>query len=143
MKISFKIENLYKGVDPYKVYDELQELGENVRPASIVERAKDTESELHKCFEWDDSKAAEKYRIHQARVLVGSLVIVENEQKEEPQQVRVMYTTKGGGYTPTKFIVQRKDDYEALLEKAMSELRAFKEKYSMLTELQEIFEKIS
>lgn len=142
MQISFKMQELYKGVDPHKVYDELQELGENIKPAHIVERAKDSNSELHKCFEWDDTKAANQYRLTQARKLVNNLVIIESEAISEPQQVRVMYTSKEGGYKPTKLILQQKDEYEHLLEKAKAELRAFKAKYSMLLELNEIFELI-
>ena len=90
MNVSFKMADLYKGVDPYRVYDELAVLGDNVKPAEIVEAAKDEESELHKCFEWDDTKAAHKYRLTQARTLVLNLVITESKPTEEPQQVRVM-----------------------------------------------------
>ena len=97
MNVSFKMADLYKGVDPYRVYDELAVLGDNVKPAEIVEAAKDEESELHKCFEWDDTKAAHKYRLTQARTLVLNLVITESKPTEEPQQVRVMYTSKDGG----------------------------------------------
>ena len=117
-------------------------LGDNVKPAEIVEAAKDEESELHKCFEWDDTKAAHKYRLTQARTLVLNLVITESKPTEEPQQVRVMYTSKDGGYKQTKFIVQDKDEYQHMLEKAKAELRAFKKKYAMLQELQTIFELI-
>ena len=59
MQISFKIESLYKGIDPYKVYDELQSLGENVKPEMIVAAAQDSNSELHKCFEWNDTEQQE------------------------------------------------------------------------------------
>ena len=37
MNVSFKMADLYKGVDPYRVYDELAVLGDNVKPAEIVE----------------------------------------------------------------------------------------------------------
>ena len=142
MNVSFKMADLYKGVDPYRVYDELAVLGDNVKPAEIVEAAKDEESELHKCFEWDDTKAAHKYRLTQARTLVLNLVITESKPTEEPQQVRVMNTSKDGGYKQTKFIVQDKDEYQHMLEKAKAELRAFKKKYAMLQELHAIFELI-
>lgn len=45
-------------------------------PKAIVTKAKDSKTELHKCFEWDDSKAAEAYRIEQAGYLVRHLTIV-------------------------------------------------------------------
>lgn len=139
MQISFKMESLYKGVDPYKVYAELQDLGENVKPAEIVAAAQDSTSELHKCFEWDDTEAARKYRLIQAGNLIRNLVIVETAQKSEPQHIRIMYTSQDGGYKQTKLILQNKDEYTCLLEKAMAELKVFKQKYSMLQELNEIF----
>lgn len=139
MQISFKMEALYKGVDPYKVYEELQSLGESVKLESIVAAAQNSNSELHKCFEWDDTEAARKYRLIQAGNLVRNLVIVESSQKAEPQHIRVMYTSQGGGYKQTKLILQDKSEYEHLLGRAYAELRAFKQKYSMLQELNEIF----
>lgn len=142
MQISFKIESLYKGIDPYKVYDEIQSLGENVKPEMIVAAAQDSNSELHKCFEWDDTEAARKYRIIQAGNLVRNLVIVESKEKSEPQQIRVMYTSQDGGYKQTTLILQQPDEYETLKNRAMAELRAIKNKYNMILELKEIFDLI-
>ena len=142
MQISFKIESLYKGIDPYKVYEEIQSLGENVKPEMIVAAAQDSNSELHKCFEWDDTEAARKYRIIQAGNLVRNLVIVESAKKAEPQHIRVMYTSQDGGYKQTKLILQNQDEYETLKNRAMAELRAIKNKYNMILELKEIFDLI-
>ena len=142
MQISFKIESLYKGIDPYKVYDEIQSLGENVKPEMIVAAAQDSNSELHKCFEWDDTEAARKYRIIQAGNLVRNLVIVESKEKSEPQQIRVMYTSQDGGYKKTTLILKQPDEYETQKNRAMAELRAIKNKYNMILELKEIFDLI-
>lgn len=46
-----------------------------VTPQEIVARAKRASSVLHKFFEWDNRKAAEAHRIHQARNLVNHLQI--------------------------------------------------------------------
>jgi ADP-dependent phosphofructokinase/glucokinase len=48
-------------------------------------------------------------------------------------------TDNATGYKPIKVIMQDKTEYEKLLERAWAELRAFKSKYAMLTELEEIF----
>lgn len=37
---------------------------ESATPQQILEKARDESTELHKCFTWDDSIAAEKYRIN-------------------------------------------------------------------------------
>lgn len=44
-------------------------------PQEVVEAARPDGSALHGCFEWDDSKAAESYRIEQARELIRRVKI--------------------------------------------------------------------
>lgn len=103
---------------------------------------KNENSELHKCFEWDDTVAAEKYRLQQARNIVCNLVYQE-EKKEEPTKLRVFYNQSSTNtYQPTRVLVRNEDSYKELLMQAKSELRAFKNKYKMLTELEDIFELI-
>lgn len=51
-------------------------------PAQVVEAARATSSALHDCFEWDDSVAAEQYRIDQAREIIRRVkIIVTVEEK--------------------------------------------------------------
>ena len=44
-------------------------------PADVVDDARDADSPLHSHFEWDDSIAAEHYRLDQARNLIRSIKI--------------------------------------------------------------------
>lgn len=127
-----------------KVYDEIRDLGDSVTPTDILECARDEDTELHKCFEWDDTIAAEKYREHQAKMVMRLLVIKEVEPCDDRPEIRVLHVTeRGQGYKPIELIVQREDEYKALLARAYAELKAFKAKYSMLKELDEIFELIN
>ena len=96
---------------------------------------------MHKCFEWDDAVAGENWRKQQARMIVCNLVYVDNEKKE-PSKLRVFYQSEEREYKPVKFTLQKKDEYKELLERALNELHAFKEKYKMLTELDEIMKLI-
>lgn len=138
--------------DAQKVAEEIMEVCDSsdlsdAKPEDVLEKARDEDSELHKCFEWDDAIAAEKYRLRQVGYIIRLLVIREEHDETEKQierpEVRVFYKTKENeGYKPTKLIVQKKDEYQALLERARAELRAFKAKYSMLKELESIFELI-
>lgn len=138
----WKVQGLYKA-DAQKVADEILTLGDSVEPSAVVEKAKDESTELHKCFEWRDNIAAEKYRIHQARKLMCNLIIVEQEKKETQEPVRLMYKTRESeGYKPLSVILSKPDEYQALLARAKEELRRFKEKYKMLKELKDMFELI-
>lgn len=138
--VVWKFKNLYKA-DAEKVSKEIESIS-NATPVTILEYARNENTELHKCFEWDNTVAAEKYRLQQARNIVCSLVYQE-EKKEEPTKLRVFYSsTKTNTYQPTKVLVRNEDSYKELLMRAKSELRAFKNKYKMLTELEDIFKLI-
>lgn len=134
--------SLYKTADANKVAQEIIGIGESATPQQILDKARSKKTELHKCFEWDDTVAAEKWRLQQARFIVCHLVIEEEEVPTERPEVRMFYKTEpahDSGYKQTRIIMAKEDDYKALLAKAWSELRAFKAKYQMLTELAEIF----
>ena len=129
--------------DAQKCAEEIISLGDKISPDEVLEMARDESTELHKCFDWDDSSAAEKFRKIQARDVIRFIVIKEEEKPEDRPQIKVFQVTeKTGGYKPIEFIVKHEDEYKALLERAWAELRAFKAKYSMLEELREIMELI-
>lgn len=137
-RIKWAMEGLHKG-DAQKCYDECQTL-EEVTPENVLNKARNKKTELHKCFEWDDSVAGEKYRLIQAREIIRHFVIVTSEDKEDAPKIRsYQITTTTNKYEPTRLFIQKPDEYTALLERAKSELEAFKQRYKMLSELEEIF----
>lgn len=134
---------MFNGADAQRVAEEISAIGESPTTKQIVDAGRNPDSELHKCFEWDNDVAAEKYRLTQAGYIVRNLVIEENTIPTERPEIRFFYKPKGStGYCETRKIVRDEDAYRNLLERAYSELRAFKMKYSMLSELNEIFELI-
>ena len=75
------------GADAEKIGEELKTLGTEITTQNIVEKAKDKKTELHKCFEWDDKKAAIEYRKDRAMYIIQHLIIVpETEDMEDPTQ---------------------------------------------------------
>ena len=141
---SWRTPGLFKA-DAQKVCDELMEIGEEFTPEEIVAAAADEAKELHKCFEWDDTKAANYYRLHQARVLTSQIVFKREipEGEEPPAPTRVFNKTeRSGGYKIPERTFKVQEEYEALLQRAWAELRAFKAKYASLKELDYILELI-
>ena len=137
MTAKWKMPGLFAGADADKCYREITSIGESATPEQILDFARNPQTELHKCFEWDDSIAAEKYRLQQSRTVVCHLVVLEETDKPEPKKFRLLQKTDEG-YKPTKIIYQNKQEYERLLERAMLELRSFKHRYHNLVELEEI-----
>lgn len=141
---TWKIEK-YKA-DPQLVADEIRAIGNDATVESIVAKAKDPDTELHKCFTWDVQKAAEKCWKIEAREVVGNLVVVKVEEGKEPEptQIRLFHkTVNGEGYKPIQLILNNMDEYQKLLSRCRDELLALKLKYSNLQEFQEIWELIN
>lgn len=134
---------LYAGINPQRIADEISSIGDDVTPQQIVDKARDENCELHRCFEWDDTIAAEKYRIHQARQVVLNLVIKPRETEEEQPAIRYFYKTESGsGYKPSSHVFKIDTEYQSLLKRAYAELHSFKVKYANLKELEPILELI-
>ncbi len=122
--------------DAEKVAEEIMAIGDNVTPQQIVDAARDENSELHKCFTWDDNVAAEKWRKHEARNLTYFLVIESDKREEEKPEIRVFHMAENGaGYNVAPKVFKIDDEYKKLLQRAYAELRAFKVKYASLKEL--------
>lgn len=128
--------------DAQKVADEILAIGSSATTAQILDKARDEQTELHKCFDWNDAEAAEKWRLQQARHIVCNLVI--KEKSETPRtEVRVFFKTDAdSGYKPTVLIMQDKDEYRKLLDRALAELNSFRAKYKTLVELDGVFDAI-
>lgn len=138
MKAEWRVKGIYKA-DAQKVADEIG--NDKITPQEMIEKARNEKSELHKCFEWNDTIAAEKYRLQQARNVLAMLVF--KPKTEEEQQVRIFsLTTEKSVYQPTKQFLVQSDEYQDLLKRALAELETFKRKYSTLNELEEVFKAI-
>lgn len=111
-------------------------------PKALVDASRPEDAPLHKAFEWDDQKAAERYRESQAAYIIRSIE-VKREDVTEP--VRAFFSVpKDGGtsyqYHSVDTILRSTDSRESLLESAKRELEAFTRKYGQLVELAEVIE---
>ena len=137
VEAKWRVAGIFKA-DAQKVYEEI---GDNkISAEELLDRARNENTELHKCFEWDNNKAAEKYRLQQARQVLNSLVFIPVETSEQP--VRVFSYTTETKYKPTIQMVRNMDEYTLLLAQAKRELDAFKIKYKTLKELKGVFDAI-
>lgn len=136
--VKWKVDGIFKA-DANECYREISSL-EQITPKAILDFARDENSELHKCFEWDNDLAAEKYRIIQAGNVIRMLYIVQKDEDTPP--VRVLSKTSNTVYQPTRTFLKNQSEYEDLLKRALSELESFRLKYKTLSELEQVFEQI-
>ena len=144
MAIEWKVKGIYKA-NAQAVYDEIQQIGDTYTPEQIVDKAKDESTELHKCFEWDDSAAAHKYRLSQAQGIVRCLVLVnEKVENKELPKVRAIVSTnmRENTYEPVKITIRKVDSYERLKAEALRELEAFRKKYAVIEEIGDIIDEL-
>ena len=137
--IDWRIKGIFNA-DAEKCFNEIQELGDHYEAEDVLERAKDPDSELHKCFLWDDTEAARRYRLRQARDVCASIVIkVVEVEAQPPKQFRLIQNTgKGDGYEPAKKIFTNPDKYSKLLERMKTDANIFINRYESLAEAAEI-----
>ena len=114
-----------------------------LRPVDVVNEARSEKSPLHNAFEWDDSVAAEAYRIEQAKELIRVQVVVIGDN---PQPVRAFVNlgcyrgTEDGGYRLTSRVLNDSELLAELKKDAAQELVAFEQKYSRIAELAGVFQ---
>lgn len=117
MQAEWRVKGIYKA-DAQKVADEIG--NDKITPQEMIEKARNEQSELHKCFEWNDTVAAEKYRLQQARNVLSMLVFKPKTEEEQPVRIFSL-TTEKSTYQPTKQFLVQADEYQDLLKRALAE----------------------
>ena len=116
------------------------------RGNNVLQRAKDESNPMHPLFEWDDSVAANNYRLHQASVLICNLKAeVQNDTK--PKTVRAYFNVsddeKQGKFINVNAAFENPDTKDIVLKRALRELQTFQKKYETLSEFSMLFEQIN
>lgn len=124
-----------------KVAAELERIrkahGGILRPADVVREAKAKTSPLHKCFEWDDSKAAARFRLEQARQIIRCTVTLVGT---DPTPIRAYASLEsdrasGDSYREITSVVSSRTHYEELLAQGLREANSWAARYQRFKEL--------
>lgn len=125
-KMVYKMTRSFGSVAPDVIANALRVIDEThngISPSVVVDAARPKGSALHDAFQWNDKKAAEEHRLHQARQMCRALVIVNEETQEEaPVYVHVRSadpTVAEGQYLPAAVVAKDVD----LFARALSELQ--------------------
>ena len=128
-----------------KHFEKIEKKYGEVNSQNVLESARSEKSPIHNLFEWDDSVAAEQYRLNQAGLLIRNLQ-VEVESDERENIVCRAYVNvseqKMGSYVRVDTAFQSEDTKEIVIRQALQELKAFEKKYQNLMELAEVFSAI-
>ena len=109
----------------------------------LVEVSRPEDAPLHKEFDWDDAVAGEKWRVHQARMIINSLVVIAPETNTEVRKFYNIQMSKDDRkYESIEAVMQKVEKRDILLRSAMRELSALRKKYAALSELAKVFDAI-
>lgn len=125
-------------VDAQTAGNELQRIYERdgvIEPETVVAESRTPSAPLHSCFEWNDEKAAHKYRITQAQNIIRAIVVVDEAKQPETRA----FVNVQREYHPVSVVVRNPEKREILLQNALNELRWFERKYNTLQELSNVF----
>ena len=118
--------------DPNKIGRELLSINNNV-PEKTVALAQDADTELHKCFTWDDTKAAHAHRLQEARQIIS--IIVEDVPKTEDHEAfeirsftNVHVENVGNVYMPIAEVMANPDYKKEALSDISHAIKSLKSK---------------
>jgi hypothetical protein len=113
---------------------------------AVVEDARPVNSPLHSIFEWDDTVAAEKFRLDQARFLIKSITVVVNREQKSPVRAFVNVKEKEDtkkAYTSISDAMSDPKLRAQVLDRAFAELESWKNRYRHLEEFADIIDAIN
>lgn len=130
-----------------KEFERIEKEKGEVTAENLLESARPENSIMHKCFEWDDTVAAEKYRLFEAKNAISNLVkVTVKSDSEKPKEHRAYVNVnpdRGFGAKGSFISIERalsdEETRKIVLKKALDELISFQKKYEDLTELNKVF----
>lgn len=112
------------------------ENGDSLTARVVVDAARPFDSPLHGCFEWDDLRAAELFRETQARHVISSIRVLDNERGSQTVTRVFVNVVENVGddlqrrYVPLARVATDADLYRQVLNRAANDLRAFEDRYA-------------
>ncbi len=103
----------------------------------VLEDARAASSPLHRFFDWDDSRAAEKYRLQQARELIVSFVVLPTPASAPVAEFVSLVSDRagGGGYRQMVDVCNNATLLADLKLTLLAEVRSMLPRYQMLAKL--------
>lgn len=143
-KYSWRVSHSVSADVVGKVMEEIEARDGEVTKEAFLEASRPEDSPTHKCFEWDDSVAAEKYRLNQAYHVILDLEVTVAEDtsgSRTPAYVNVIQKTSSESAKYKSIDIAMSDDEMRMnvIRNALSEFEKTKVKYSHLVELTSIF----
>ena len=125
----------------------IQEKYGEVTPRNLLDESRDENSVMHKCYEWNDTKAAEKWRLQQSKFIMSCLTVTYEKvdidtgtvNKVSVRAFQNVSEERDGKFIHVHDAMENAEYRAAVLRRALNELAMFRKKYSDLSELSKLF----
>jgi hypothetical protein len=133
-----------------KEFERIEKENGKVTAENLLDSARPENSVMHDCFEWNDTEAAEKYRLLEAKNVINQLVkVVVKKDSEQPREQRAYVNINPqrgfgikGDYISIERAMSEEETRKIVLKRALEELSAYKRKYQEFSELSKVFSAI-
>lgn len=104
---------------------------------TLLEESRPTKAKLHKEFTWDDSKAAESWRLKEAGDILTVVQVTYEVGPEEPQRAFVIQerTEEANNYAPVHEVLERQSSRDRLILDLLKDLQIFRRRFALVSEL--------
>jgi hypothetical protein len=84
--------------------DRIREINGELQSRDVVDAARPDDAPLHPAFEWDDWKAAENYRRHQAGTMIRALIVLPENSETETSPHRAYFRATASPEVPPSYV---------------------------------------
>ena len=138
---AWKLAGLAKGIDVNDAVKELQRVESlygSLTPENVLNASRDESALFHSLFEWEDSIAAEHYRLQQARTILNNIEvkIISSGEEKKIAVYEVIKNPIGQHYKSIESM--NADDIAFVKTRTLKELNILKDKLSMYKQFNNI-----
>ena len=116
--------------------------GGRLLPRSVVDESAPEDAPLHPLFEWNDAKAADEYRLDQARHVIRAVTVKYRENEDDgPRTIRafVNICDDDQHYTSTLHAMSDDELRAKVIRKAWEDLSSWRKRYHEIQEFAQLF----
>jgi hypothetical protein len=128
---NWNIKSFAKGIDPDEAaaeFERIENVFGSITPETILAASTPVDALFHNLFEWDDTEAATKYRLHQARTIINNiqLTIITDGASRVVSAYEVVKTENFRGYKSITTLSS--DEVTQVKNRTIRDLNVLKEK---------------
>lgn len=117
-----------------------------VTPKNLLDESRPVTAVMHNCYEWDDSKAAEKWRLQQSRMIMSCLTVTYEGREEGSEELKTIEvrafqnisSAREGKFIHVKNAMESQEYRDEVIRRALRELAEYRNKYASLSELSKV-----